>query len=29
MVVEYIRYAIDAGRAEAFQHAYRRAAEAL
>jgi heme-degrading monooxygenase HmoA len=29
MVVEYIRYAIDAGRAEAFEQAYRRAADAL
>ena len=29
MVVEYIRYSIDDGRAEAFEQAYRRAAEAL
>ena len=29
MVVEYIRYSIDAGRAEAFAQAYRRAGEAL
>ena len=29
MVVEYIRYTIDEGRAEAFEEAYRRAAEAL
>jgi quinol monooxygenase YgiN len=29
MVVEYIRYTIDAGRAEAFEQAYRRASEAL
>jgi quinol monooxygenase YgiN len=29
MVVEYIRYNIDAGRAEAFEEAYRRASEAL
>src|SRR5262245_3806292 len=29
MVVEYIRYTIDAGRAEAFEQAYQRAAEAL
>ena len=29
MVVEYIRYTIDEGRAEAFQQAYGRAAEAL
>ena len=29
MVVEYIRYSIDDGRAEAFAQAYRRAAEAL
>ena len=29
MVVEYIRYTIDAGRAEAFEQAYRRAADAL
>jgi quinol monooxygenase YgiN len=29
MVVEYIRYTIDAGRAEAFEQAYRHAAEAL
>jgi quinol monooxygenase YgiN len=29
MVVEYIRYSIDAGRAEAFEQAYRRATEAL
>jgi heme-degrading monooxygenase HmoA len=29
MVVEYIRYAIDAGRAEAFEQAYRRAADAF
>ena len=29
MVVEYIRYDIDAGRAEAFEQAYRRASEAL
>jgi hypothetical protein len=28
MVVEYIRYTIDEGRAEAFQQAYGRAAEA-
>jgi heme-degrading monooxygenase HmoA len=29
MVVEYIRYAIDAGQAEAFEQAYRRAGDAL
>jgi quinol monooxygenase YgiN len=29
MVVEYIRYSIDSGRAEAFEDAYRRASEAL
>src|SRR4029450_13889952 len=29
MVVEYIRYSIDDGRAEAFEQAYRSAAEAL
>jgi hypothetical protein len=29
MVVEYIRYTIDEGRAETFEHAYRRAAESL
>src|SRR5438874_10491766 len=29
MVVEYIRYSIDDTRAEAFEQAYRRAAEAL
>jgi quinol monooxygenase YgiN len=29
MVVEYIRYSIDSGRAEAFEQAYRSAAEAL
>jgi quinol monooxygenase YgiN len=29
MVVEYIRYSIDDGRAEAFERAYRRASEAL
>jgi quinol monooxygenase YgiN len=29
MIVEYIRYGIDDGRADAFQQAYRRAAEAL
>jgi quinol monooxygenase YgiN len=29
MVVEYIRYNIDDGRAEAFEDAYRRASEAL
>jgi quinol monooxygenase YgiN len=29
MVVEYIRYNIDDGRAEAFEQAYRNAAEAL
>jgi len=29
MIVEYIRYNIDDGRAEAFEQAYRRAAEAL
>jgi quinol monooxygenase YgiN len=29
MVVEYIRYSIDGGRAEAFEDAYRRASEAL
>jgi len=29
MVVEYIRYTIDEGRAGAFEDAYRRAAEAL
>jgi quinol monooxygenase YgiN len=29
MVVEYIRYNIDPGRAEAFEQAYRRASEAL
>ena len=29
MVVEYIRYNIDDGRAEAFEQAYRRAAQAL
>jgi quinol monooxygenase YgiN len=29
MIVEYIRYAVDEGRAEAFEQAYRRAAEAL
>jgi quinol monooxygenase YgiN len=29
MVVEYIRYSIDDGRAEAFDQAYRRASEAL
>jgi hemoglobin len=29
MVVEYIRYSIDDGRAEAFEEAYRRAADAL
>jgi quinol monooxygenase YgiN len=29
VVVEYIRYTIDAGRAEAFDEAYRRGAEAL
>jgi quinol monooxygenase YgiN len=29
MVVEYIRYSIDAERSEAFEEAYRRASEAL
>jgi quinol monooxygenase YgiN len=29
MVVEYIRYSIDDGRSEAFEEAYRRAADAL
>jgi quinol monooxygenase YgiN len=29
MIVEYIRYSIDNGRAEAFEDAYRRGAEAL
>ena len=29
MVVEYIRYTIDAGRTDAFEQAYRRAAESL
>ena len=29
MIVEYIRYSIDEGRAEAFEEAYRRAAESL
>ena len=29
MVVEYIRYSVDDGRTEAFEDAYRRAAEAL
>ena len=29
MVVEYIRYSIDAERGQAFEQAYRRAAEAL
>ena len=29
MIVEYIRYGIDQGRAEEFEQAYRRAAEAL
>jgi quinol monooxygenase YgiN len=29
VVVEYIRYSIDEGRAEAFEDAYRRASEAL
>ena len=29
MVVEYIRYSIDNGRAEGFEDAYRRGAEAL
>jgi quinol monooxygenase YgiN len=29
MIVEYIRYGIDDGRAEAFEQGYRRAAEAL
>jgi quinol monooxygenase YgiN len=29
MVVEYIRYSIDGGRSEAFERAYRQAAEAL
>jgi heme-degrading monooxygenase HmoA len=29
MVVEYIRYNIDSGRAEAFEQAYRRASDAL
>jgi quinol monooxygenase YgiN len=29
MLVEYIRYTIDDGRAEAFEDAYRRAADAL
>ncbi len=29
MIVEYIRYNIDDGRADAFEQAYRRAAEAL
>ena len=29
MIVEYIRYNIDGARAEAFEHAYRRASEAL
>ena len=29
MIVEYIRYSIDDGRAEAFEDAYRRASEAL
>jgi quinol monooxygenase YgiN len=29
MIVEYIRYSVDSGRAETFEHAYRRAAEAL
>jgi quinol monooxygenase YgiN len=29
MIVQYIRYNIDDGRAEAFEQAYRRAAEAL
>jgi quinol monooxygenase YgiN len=29
MIVEYIRYSIDNGRAEAFEEAYRRASEAL
>jgi quinol monooxygenase YgiN len=29
VIVEYIRYSIDAGRAEAFEEAYRRAGESL
>jgi len=29
VIVEYIRYSIDEGRAEAFEEAYRRAAESL
>ena len=29
MIVEYIRYSIDSGRTEAFEEAYRTAAEAL
>ena len=29
MIVEYIRYTVDAERADAFEEAYRRAAEAL
>jgi quinol monooxygenase YgiN len=29
MIVEYIRYSIDAGRADAFEQAYQRAADAL
>jgi quinol monooxygenase YgiN len=29
MIVEYIRYSIDTDRAQAFEQAYRRAAEAL
>jgi quinol monooxygenase YgiN len=29
MVVEYIRYSVDEGRADAFEDAYRRATEAL
>jgi quinol monooxygenase YgiN len=29
MIVEYIRYSIDDGRAEAFEEAYRRGGEAL
>ena len=29
MVVEYIRYTLDEGRAEAFEQAYRQAADAL
>ena len=29
MIVEYIRYGIDQGRADEFEHAYERAAQAL